>query len=37
MEKIADVSVASEIEADLPENPYIGFTALTGDVSDNHE
>lgn len=23
--------------ADLPVAPYIGFSALTGDVSDNHE
>ncbi|KAL7418348.1 hypothetical protein Q5752_006806 [Cryptotrichosporon argae] len=26
-----------EIEADLPDNPYLGFSALTGDVSDNHD
>ncbi|KAJ2811714.1 hypothetical protein H4S07_001879, partial [Coemansia furcata] len=21
----------------LPEDPYLGFTALTGDISDNHD
>jgi mannose-binding lectin 2 len=21
----------------LPESPYLGFSAMTGDVSDNHE
>ncbi|KAK4689344.1 hypothetical protein P7C73_g759, partial [Tremellales sp. Uapishka_1] len=26
-----------EIPADLPDSPYIGFSALTGDVSDNHD
>ena len=26
-----------QVKASLPSNPYIGFSALTGDVSDNHE
>ncbi|WRT70385.1 uncharacterized protein IL334_007383 [Kwoniella shivajii] len=26
-----------ETPVDLPESPYIGFTAATGDVSDNHD
>jgi hypothetical protein len=26
-----------EIEAKLPDQPYLGFTAATGDVSDDHE
>ncbi|ORY26667.1 putative lectin [Naematelia encephala] len=26
-----------EIEQDLPEAPFIGFSSLTGDVSDNHD
>lgn len=26
-----------EVDINLPDNPYIGFTAATGDVSDNHD
>ena len=26
-----------EVATELPESPYIGFSALTGDVSDAHE
>ncbi|KAI9633926.1 lectin [Dioszegia hungarica] len=30
-------STCFEIEAKLPDQPYIGFTAATGDVSDDHD
>ena len=30
-------TVCFEAEVDLPPQPYLGFSALTGDVSDNHE
>ncbi|CAD6580491.1 MAG: hypothetical protein TREMPRED_002757 [Tremellales sp. Tagirdzhanova-0007] len=29
--------ICFETQAELPDNPYIGFSALTGDVSDNHD
>ncbi|KIR33941.1 lectin, mannose-binding 2 [Cryptococcus deuterogattii 99/473] len=29
--------ICFETNVDLPESPYIGFSAATGDVSDNHE
>lgn len=33
-----DVCVRSEIDHfTLPQDPFLGFTAATGDVSDNHE
>lgn len=32
-----DWQVCFETQATLPDSPYIGFSALTGDVSDAHE
>ncbi|UOH83656.1 hypothetical protein LQV05_006390 [Cryptococcus neoformans] len=29
--------ICFETNVDLPESPYIGFSAATGDVSDNHD
>ncbi|KAJ2084465.1 hypothetical protein GGI09_007251 [Coemansia sp. S100] len=34
-EKWTDCFTISNVT--LPENPYLGFTALTGDISDNHD
>ncbi|WWC94695.1 hypothetical protein V866_001543 [Kwoniella sp. B9012] len=34
---VNDWKLCFETPVDLPESPYIGFTAATGDVSDNHD
>lgn len=35
--KTDDWQKCFETSVVLPESPHLGFTALTGDVSDNHE
>ncbi|WWC71850.1 uncharacterized protein I206_105809 [Kwoniella pini CBS 10737] len=34
---VNDWTICFEVPLDLPDNPYIGFSAATGDVSDNHD
>ncbi|WWC91551.1 uncharacterized protein L201_006497 [Kwoniella dendrophila CBS 6074] len=34
---VNDWKLCFETPVDLPDNPYIGFSAATGDVSDNHD
>ncbi|WVQ72960.1 hypothetical protein IAR50_002522 [Cryptococcus sp. DSM 104548] len=35
--KVDEWKICFETNVELPESPYIGFSAATGDVSDNHD
>ncbi|WVF73171.1 hypothetical protein IAT40_007990 [Kwoniella sp. CBS 6097] len=35
--KVGDWMTCFEFDSPLPDSPYIGFSAATGDVSDNHD